>query len=166
MATTAKDIFVVGLRNAHAMESQAQEMMERQAERLDDFPDVKEKVRVHLQETKDQIERLDECLRSFGESSSSFKDTAQSVMGNLAAMAHSVADDEILKNTFANSAFEHYEIAAYKSLLAMCSPAGADSCRTLLEASLREEERMADWVDQNVENVTNMYLSKEIRRAA
>ncbi len=166
MATTAKDIFVAGLRNAHAMESQAQEMMERQAERLDDFPDVKEKVQVHLEETKDQIERLDECLRSFGESSSSFKDTAQSVMGNMAAMAHSVADDEILKNTFANSAFEHYEIAAYKSLLAMCSPAGADSCRALLEANLREEERMADWVDQNVENVTNMYLSKEIRRAA
>jgi ferritin-like metal-binding protein YciE len=31
-----KDIFVAGLRNAHAMETQAREIMERQAERLTD----------------------------------------------------------------------------------------------------------------------------------
>ncbi|MBV9739879.1 MAG: DUF892 family protein [Hyphomicrobiales bacterium] len=32
--------------------------------------------------------------------------------------------DEVLKNTFANEAFEHYEIAAYKSLLTLCDKAG------------------------------------------
>ena len=30
MASRARDIFVVGLRNAHAMEEQAKEVMERQ----------------------------------------------------------------------------------------------------------------------------------------
>ena len=30
----------------------------------------------------------------------------------LCAMAHTVAEDEILKNTFANNAFENFEIAA------------------------------------------------------
>jgi ferritin-like metal-binding protein YciE len=33
------------------------------------------------------------------------------MLGNLAAMANASAGDEILKNTFANNAFEHYEIA-------------------------------------------------------
>ncbi|WP_431015504.1 DUF892 family protein [Bradyrhizobium pachyrhizi] len=32
-------------------------------------------------------------------------------------VAHFMAGDETLKNTFANNAFEHFEIAAYKSLL-------------------------------------------------
>ena len=45
------------------------------------------------------------------------------MMANLQAMAHSTADDEILKNTFANNAFENFQIAAYKSLIALCGPA-------------------------------------------
>jgi ferritin-like metal-binding protein YciE len=42
-----------------------------------------------------------------------------------------MAGDEILKNTFANNAFEHFENAAYKSLLTLCGPAGADNARGL-----------------------------------
>jgi len=166
MASTARDIFVVGLRNAHAMETQARELMERQSERLKDYPEVQARTQAHLGETKEQLKRLETCLSSLGESTSTIKDTTQSVMGNVMALAHSMAGDEILKNTFANNAFEHFEIAAYKSLLALCGPAGADNARLLLEASLKEEEAMAAWVDQNVAKVTVDYLNKEQRAAA
>jgi ferritin-like metal-binding protein YciE len=101
-----------------------------------------------------------------GETTSATKDTAQSFLGNLMAMAHAVADDEILKNMFANNAFENYEIAAYKSLLTLCRSAGADSARMPLEQNLKEEQAMASWVDQNIEKVTLEYLNKEERAAA
>ncbi|MCP3395352.1 ferritin-like domain-containing protein [Bradyrhizobium sp. CCGB12] len=165
MAQTARDIFVVGLRNAHAMETQARELMERQSERLDDYPEVKAKVAAHLEETNAQLRRLEQCLDACGESSSALKDTTQSIAANAMAMAHSMAGDEILKNTFANNAFEHFEIAAYKSLLALCSAAGMESSRALLKASLEEEERMAAWIDTNVEKVTMEYVEHE-RQAA
>jgi ferritin-like metal-binding protein YciE len=161
-----KEIFVTGLRNAHAMETQAREIMERQSERLTDYPDVQAKVKSHLAETVGQMKRLEECLATFDESTSSLKDTAQSFMGNMAAMAHAAADDEILKNTFANNAFENYEIAAYTSLLAMCGPAGADNCKAALEANLREEEAMADWIRANVAKVTAVYLQRHAKAAA
>lgn len=161
MAQTARDIFVVGLRNAHAMETQARELMERQSERLDEYPEVKAKVAAHLQETNEQLKRLEQCLDACGETTSSLKDTAQSIGANVLAMAHSTAGDEILKNTFANNAFEHFEIAAYKSLLALCPAAGMDSARTPLEASLKEEERMAAWIDANVAKVTMDYVAHE-----
>ncbi len=166
MAQTARDIFVVGLRNAHAMETQARELMERQAERLDDYPEVKAKVAGHLQETNEQLKRLEQCLEALGEATSTLKDTAQSVMANVLAMTHVLAGDEILKNTFANNAFENFEIAAYKSLLALCGPAGSDNARPHLQASLREEEQMAKWIDANVEKVTLAYLNREVRAAA
>src|ERR1700730_5019994 len=166
MPNTARDIFVVGLRNAHAMETQARELMERQSERLDDYPEVKAKVTAHLGETNEQLKRLEQCLEACGESTSSLKDTAQSVMANALAMAHSMAGDEILKNTFANNAFENFEIAAYKSLLALCGPAGSENARPDLQASLREEEQMAKWIDANIENVTLAYLNREVRAAA
>ena len=82
-------------------------------------------------------------------------------MGNMMAMAHTVADDEILKNTFANNAFENFEIAAYKSLLALCGAAGAADAKPLLEASLKEEQQMAAWIDANVEKVTMDYLARQ-----
>lgn len=166
MALTAREIFVTGLRNAHAMETQARELMERQAERLTDYPEVQLQMKAHLRETEGQLARLDQCLSSLGESASTIKDTTQSFMGNMMATAHSVAGDEILKNTFANNAFENFEIAAYKSLIALCGPAGADNVRALLEQSLREEEDMAAWVDGNVAKVTLAYLNKEQRAAA
>jgi hypothetical protein len=55
MSNAARDTFVVGLRNAHAMEVQARELMERQSERLDEYPEVKAKVVAHLQETNEQL---------------------------------------------------------------------------------------------------------------
>jgi ferritin-like metal-binding protein YciE len=166
MAQAARDIFVVGLRNAHAMEIQARELMERQSERLDEYPEVKAKVTAHIEETNEQLKRLEECLDALGEGTSTLKDTAQSVMANVMAMTHAVAGDEILKNTFANNAFENFEIAAYKSLLALCGPAGSDNARQHLQASLREEEQMAKWIDANVEKVTLAYLNREVRAAA
>jgi ferritin-like metal-binding protein YciE len=162
----ARDLFVVGLRNAHAMEVQARELMERQSERLGDFPKVQSRVRQHLDETNSQIRRIEQCLDSLGESHSSIKDTAMSFVANMAAMGHAAASDEILKNTFANNAFEHYEIAAYKSLLALAERAGATNAKTTLEQSLAEEERMAQWIDQHVADVTLSYLAKEEREAA
>jgi ferritin-like metal-binding protein YciE len=161
MTDAARDTFVVGLRNAHAMEVQARELMERQSERLDDYPEVKAKVRAHLLETNEQLQRLERCLEACGESSSGLKDTAQSVLANTQAMAHSMAGDEILKNTFANNAFENFEIAAYKSLLALCGAAGMSQAKEPLEASLKEEQRMAAWIDSNVEQVTMQYLSHQ-----
>lgn len=165
MTNAAKDTFVAGLRNAHAMETQARELMERQSERLDQYPEVKAKITAHLQETNEQLRRLEQCLEACGESTSSLKDTTQSVMANAQAMMHAMASDEILKNTFANNAFENFEIAAYKSLVALCSPAGVEQARAQLETSLKEEQRMAQWIDANVEKVTMEYLERQ-RQAA
>ncbi|RED34481.1 ferritin-like metal-binding protein YciE [Rhodopseudomonas thermotolerans] len=161
MAQDAREIFVSGLRNAHAMETQAREMMERQSERLDDYPEVNARVQQHLRETEGQLKRLDECLSACGESASMLKDTTQSFMGNMAALAHTVMPDEILKNTFANNAFEHFEIAAYKSLLSLADIAGFGSAKPLLQASLKEEEAMAAWIDQNIDSVTRSYVQSQ-----
>ena len=161
MTEIARNIFVTGLRNAHAMEIQARELMERQSERLDDYPEVKRRITQHLEETRMQIERLERCLDQCGESTSTLKDTAQSFVANTMALMHSATEDEILKNTFANNAFENFEIAAYKSLLELCKEADASFAREPLLLSLKEEQAMADWVGQNVENVTRQFVAHQ-----
>jgi ferritin-like metal-binding protein YciE len=163
--TAARELFITGLKNAHAMERQAQEMLERQAQRMVDYPQLREKAHEHLLETREQMKRLETCLQQLGSSPSALKDTALALGANMAAIGHAMASDEVLKNTFASNGLEHFEIAAYKSLLTMADRAGI-AVRSTLEQSLREEERMAEWVDKHVEALTLQYMQNEERAAA
>jgi ferritin-like metal-binding protein YciE len=158
-ATIARDQMIVGLRNAHALENQAVEQLERQIERLVDYPEMQARLRRHLDETRAQRDRLEKCLGRLGESESTLKDLAMKFAGNLQPMMHMMAGDEVLKNTFASSAFEHFEIASYKSLIVMAKTAGDAQTAEVCQQNLSEEVAMADWIDQNVETVTQRYLA-------
>lgn len=157
--TETRDIFLTGLRNAHAMENQALAIMKPQVSRIENYPEVARKLEQHIAETEGQIERLERVLDAHGENKSALKDMALSFGGTMAAMGHTVAPDEIVKNSFANFAFENYEIAAYKSLLALADAAGDTEAVGLLQSNLEEEEEMARWLEQNIEAVTLQYAS-------
>lgn len=159
-ADETRSIFVVGLRNAHAMESQALSMMRPQLDRIEHYPEVAERLQRHIAETEGQIERLERILDGLGEDKSGLKDMAMSMMGGMAAMGHAMAGDEILKDSFANYAFEHYEIAAYKSLITLARSAGATEAIPLLQQNLEQEMAMAQWLDQNLETVTMKYATR------
>ena len=154
-----RDLFITGLRNAHAVEKQALSIMTPQVERIENYPEVADRLRLHIDETNGQIARLDEILAAFDTSGSALKDTALSMSGSMAAIAHSVAGDEILKNSFANYAFEHFEIAAYKSLLVLAEDGGFAQAAPLLQQSLGEEQSMAQWIDELLPLVTRRYAS-------
>jgi ferritin-like metal-binding protein YciE len=157
-----RDYFVTGLRNAHAVEKQAISLIERQLDRVENYPDVASMLQRHLQETQQQHQRLDQILDQLGESRSMLKDMAMEFGANMQALAHGTADDEILKNTFANLAFENFEIASYKSLICMAEAGGFQQFVSPLQQSLREEQAMASWIDQNVETVTRAFLQRAV----
>jgi ferritin-like metal-binding protein YciE len=157
-SNTLREEFITGLRNAHGLESQAETLIDRQLERLTNYPQISEQLRRHRAETEQQKVRLETILAEYDASTSTIKEAAMSFMGNMAAITHSMADDEVLKNTFANLAFENFEIASYKSLISMARMIGDQSAISSLQQTLQEEQRMATWIDGNVEQVTERYL--------
>ena len=161
-AERANSVFVTGLKNAHALENQALELMNRQVERIENYPDIKTKLQEHIQETHNQIARLEKILESLGESRSVLKDNALSLTGNLAAFAHSLTQDEILKNSIANFAFENFEIASYKSLIQLADETGHSDAAEPLRETLREEQQMAQWIDGHLADVTHTYLHRYV----
>jgi ferritin-like metal-binding protein YciE len=152
-----QELFISGLKNAHAMEKQALSIMTPQMERIQHYPEVAERLREHIAETNQQLMRIDEIFDALGSRASAFKDTVLGVAGELAAVGHTFAGDEILKNSFANYAFEHFEMASYKSLITLSENAGLDRFRTALEQNLREEAAMAEWIDLSLPLVTRRY---------
>jgi ferritin-like metal-binding protein YciE len=161
MASTIQDIYLTGLRNAHAVEAQAIQLLGRQVERLEHYPALAERMRVHIDESRAQQQRLEQILDRLGTSHSALKDMMSGLMGTMAAFAHAVTPDEVVKNGLANFAFEHFEIASYLALLEMADAAGDGQAPALLRQSLEEERRMAAWIEEHLPETVRTYMRRE-----
>ena len=156
--SSLRSIFVTGLQNAHAVENQALALIDRQLDRIVRYPEIAERLRSHRLETEVQIRRLDEILSTLNARNSSLKDMALNFVGNMAALSHVVAGDEILKDQMVNYAFENFEIASYRSLIALAEAGDFPSATSLLRETLGEEEAMAAWVLDSLPGLTLKYV--------
>jgi ferritin-like metal-binding protein YciE len=157
---TAREIYVTGLRNQHAVENQAIALLERQIGRLENYPEMKDRMRQHVEESKQQATRIEELLAGLNTSHSTLKDMVTSFMGNVAALGHAPASDEVVKDTFANYAFEHFEIASYQGLLVVAEAAGQQASASVLQQSLKEEQAMAQWIEDHLRPTMLRYIER------
>ena len=160
MSTNASDLFITGLKNAHAMESQALSIMRPQLQRIENYPMVAQRLQQHIGETEQQVARIEQLLDDVGADKSPLKDAALSAAGTMAAVGHAFAGDEIIKNAFANHAFENFEIAAYTSLCTLAELSGQAAAVPVLQQNLAEEEAMAQWIIDNLPELTTEYASR------
>ncbi len=68
MSIDTREIYVTALKNTHALEMQALQIMERQVERLQRYPEMEAALRRHIEETHGQRTRIEEALHSLSES--------------------------------------------------------------------------------------------------
>jgi len=146
------------LRDAHAMEKQAESMLESMASRIDNYPDVRARIEQHISETKHQITLLEEILDRNDISRSVLKDSMSKMMAFGQSMGGMAASDEIVKGSISGYVFEQFEIACYTSLLAAAKKAGDVASIPAIESILAEEQRMADWLIQHIPNTTEQFL--------
>jgi ferritin-like metal-binding protein YciE len=149
------------LRDAHAMEQQAETMLKGQASRIEHYPVLKARIEEHIQETIGQRELLEGCIKRLGGSPSTIKD----VMGKMAAFGQALggmtASDEIVKGAMAGYVFEHFEIASYTALIAAAKTAGDPETARVCEDILVQEEAMADWLATHLPEVTEEFLVRD-----
>lgn len=145
------------LRDAHAMEKQAESMLESMAGRIDNYPDLRARIEQHVNETKRQITVLEEILDRNEISRSVIKDS----MSKMAALGQSIGgmfpSDEIVKGSI-SGIVEQFEIACYTSLLAAAEKAGDTASIPAIEAILAEEREMADWLIKHIPQTTEQFL--------
>jgi ferritin-like metal-binding protein YciE len=154
----AYDLMVTGLRNAHGLEQQAIEMLERNVERLEHYPELRKRLSRHLTESRHQQERIERALNKLDESTSAVKDTVMGMVQNMQTMVHAMASDEVLKNSFAGYAFEHFEIAAYTALGVMARAADEEDIAQLADEICAEEVAMAEWLEEHLTDVVEEHI--------
>ena len=53
------------LRDAHAMEKQAEKMLESMANRIENYPELRSRIEQHISETKNQLSQLESILLQY-----------------------------------------------------------------------------------------------------
>lgn len=148
------------LRDAHAMEKQAESMLESMAGRIDNYPDLKARIQQHLDETKGQLQILEQVLERNNVSHSMMKDT----MGKMSAFGQSIGgiftSDEIVKGAISSYVFEQFEIGCYTSLIAAAEKVGDLEGVAAFKQILEQEKAMADWALTHLPDVTQQYLTR------
>jgi len=160
MSTSANDNLNDWLRDAHAMEEQAEAMLKAQAERLEHYPSLRARIVQHIEETRGQQALLDEILTRRGIKNSVFKDLG----GKLAAFGQGLggmtASDEVVKGAMAGYVFENLEIASYTALIAAAKAAGDSATAAACEQILVQEKAMAAWLLEHLPEVTQAFLAR------
>ncbi|RXR00865.1 ferritin-like domain-containing protein [Pseudoxanthomonas composti] len=161
MATEQIENLKDWLRDAHAMEQQAESMLKAQAARLEHYPRLKARIEEHLQETQAQKALLEGCFERLDISPSTIKDALGKVAAIGQALGGSVNSDEVVKGVIASYVFENLEIASYTSLKAAAQAVGDSAVAQVCDQILPQEQAMADWLRQYIPEVTEEFLARD-----
>ena len=140
--TTLHDLFVHELKDVYSAEKQLVKALPKMAKAASSEK-LREGIEEHLEQTEEQVERLEKIFESLDSSTRGVKCAAMEglikegseIMGEDAEPA--VKDAALIA---AAQKVEHYEIAAYGTLVTFANMLGQDEAQKLLQTTLDEEK--------------------------
>lgn len=156
-----RDHYLSWMRDAHAMEEQALTMMRGMLSRLENYPDLSARIERHVAETERQCDLLHALLEERSTGRSVMKDTMARMVAAGQGLSGMFAGDEVVKGGMSSYTFEHMEIAAYKVLIATARMLGDAPAVAVFEQILAEEQEMADWLYDHLDETTRIFLARD-----
>ena len=138
---TMDDLLLHGLQDIYYAENQIVKSLPGLIDKATNR-DLSKGLKDHLEETKNQIARLDQVFQKLGERPQGVKCPAiDGLISEADEVAGEVADKEVLDAAIVGAAqsVEHYEIARYGTLIAWAESLGRDDVIRLLTTNLNEE---------------------------
>ena len=139
---TMDDLLLHGLKDIYYAENQIVKSLPKLIDQATNR-DLNKGLRDHLEETKNQIARLDQVFKKLGQAPKEVQCPAiDGLISEADEVAGEVADKEVLDAAIvgAAQAVEHYEIARYGTLIAWAEELGHDDILRLLTTNLNEEK--------------------------
>ncbi|MFL5331788.1 MAG: ferritin-like domain-containing protein [Geminicoccaceae bacterium] len=136
------DLFVHQLQDIYYAENQITKALPTMIEKATN-PQLKQGFQTHLNETQNQIKRLEQVFQMHGHSPQGVDCPAiDGIIEEADEVAGDVANKEVLDAALIASAqaVEHYEITRYGTLIAWAKQLGRQDCASVLEQNLNEEK--------------------------
>ncbi|NTU78866.1 MAG: ferritin-like domain-containing protein [Chloroflexales bacterium] len=156
-----RDTLVAWLKDAHALENNVIQTLEKHVDEVKAYPEMQAKLRQHLEQSRRHAVLVESCLNRHGESTSGVKEAIGAVSGFMQGIASGAAADTVVKNALGDYAAEHFEIAAYTSLKAAAQYLGDDETARICDQILSDEKDMARWLEQQIPSVTQLFLGEK-----
>ena len=137
-----KDLFIDELKDLYSAENQITKALPKMAKTAS-TPGLKQGFELHLEQTKEQIARVEQIFKELGESPTGKK--CHGMEGLLEEGKELMAEDaepEVMDAGLISAAqrVEHYEIAAYGTVKTYAELLGMSKAAKLLDATLNEEK--------------------------
>ena len=153
-----KEELIEWLRDAYAMEKAMELALKKQVENQTVAMLVREQAAKHLSETQHHAEMVGACLKKLGSETSTLKTAMAKGLEIMKGASTAFAGDHRVKDLLGMCATEHFEIACYTALRAGAARFGIYDIVETCGRILKDEQRMADWLEANLPHVVTSYL--------
>lgn len=150
---TGKELVIAWLNDAHAMEKALVQVLEHRVKDAEGYPETQAMDQQHLEETKRHADLVKGCIEQLGGNVSMVKSVLGTMFGAAQAPMTGFARDEIVKNALMDYAAEHFEVASYQALIAAATDIGETQIAATCEQIMREDQAMADRIEQNLPSI-------------
>lgn len=157
---TSKEHLLDWLRDAHAMEQQALQMLKGEEGRLESYPELLEKIRENQRVAQQNRDSLKTCIERLGGDSSKIKDLGAQVMGMAQAISGVVFSDEVMKAVLGLYSTQRLAIASYRILAEAARQVGDSQIQSVCEGILEKELALNDWLDGYLPTLTTRFLTR------
>src|SRR3954454_19313192 len=173
---TARDTKLIQyLNEAHAKEKELETALQAHIAMTTRAP-YRKRLRQHLTETKSHARHLERRIKQLGADSRAVKalqEAATTAVGKAVATAKGPVDtfrgvgeqEQMLKNAKQEYSEEAKEIATYKSILVFAEKVGDRETAKVARSILREEERMASFLERQIDTLTKAVVQAEVPAA-
>lgn len=166
MAKDQKDMLIAWLNDAYAMENALVKTLDNHANDAKDHPQIQAKIQEHLDQTRGHADLVKSCINRLGGSTSALKSGMATVTGMMQNLPSGGAEDELVKNAISDYAAENFEIASYNALIVAAQDYGDMETVQVCQRILRDEQDMAQWLNQNLPVVVlEIFRSKATTRS-
>jgi ferritin-like metal-binding protein YciE len=158
MITSLKDLLILEAQDMHSAEQQLVEALPRMIEAAQSAT-LRQAFEDHLAESRAHLSRVQDALQEL--EADPAEEECEAMQGLVAEADELLTEElapEILDAALIVAALkiEHYEMASYSALIALCDACGCDRVGELFSANLRDEDAASDRLQQIAETEVNM----------
>jgi ferritin-like metal-binding protein YciE len=159
MESEVRDLLIDQLKDAYSAEKQALRCMQRTVRKAT-APALQDGIQMHIEQTQDQIERVEQALDALGARPG--RKVCEAMRGLVEEAQHEIEDHEKgpildLVIVAGMQRIEHYEIAAYGTDIALAQALGEQQVVSVLQGILEQEKQ----TDLKLTEVTQQSLMAE-----
>ena len=159
MSDNLEQQLIKELSNAHAMEKQATQLLDKGAQMVED-EEVARIFRAHRLQTEEHERLVSERLQAHGESPSKLKDLAMQTGALGLGMSTQVMPDTTLRLASVAFSFENLEIATYEIIQRLAERAGDHETVAVADRIREQEEAAAELVRGSFDRVLELTLGE------